>query len=90
MKKNYEERTFFTVKSLVWAVVVIVVLVVLWGSFYKVNPGYRGVMVTLGKVEKGSLVNGVGLKWPFISDVVNINVQTQAFTAKTSSYTSDV
>ncbi|MBO5441046.1 MAG: prohibitin family protein, partial [Alphaproteobacteria bacterium] len=66
------------------------VVACLWSAIYQVDHGYRGVKVTLGKVEKVSLVNGVGVKWPFISDVIQMNVQTQAFTDSTSSYTSDV
>lgn len=89
MKKN-EEREYSIAKLIGLGVLVLFVVACLWSAIYQVDPGYRGVKVTLGKVEKVSLVNGVGVKWPFISDVIQMNVQTQAFTDSTSSYTSDV
>lgn len=60
------------------------------GCIYVVNPGYRGVMVTLGKVEQRSIANGVGFKWPFISTVVEMNVQTNGMTDVGTTYTKDV
>lgn len=59
-------------------------------SFYIVSPGHRGVKVTLGKVEQRSFANGLGVKWPFISKVIQMDVRTQKMTEKTTSYTSDV
>lgn len=88
--RNEEKRGFSVVKAVVWGVVGIFAIILLVSSVYQVDPGYRGVKVTLGKVEKVSLANGVGLKCPFISSVVQMNIQTQAFTDSTSSYTSDV
>ena len=78
------------IKYLVIAVAVIFGVMVLVDGIYSVDPGYRGVKVTLNKVEDVSLTNGIGFKWPFISDVVEMNVQTQEMTQKTSSYTEDV
>lgn len=89
-KENTEFSTKKIAKQVFSIIGIIIVVLLVWSSFYKVNPGYRGVKITLGKVQKGSLTNGVGFKWPFISEVLPINVQTQALSAKTSSYTSDV
>ncbi len=63
---------------------------ILIGGFYSIDPGHRGVLVTLGKVEQKSYVNGVGFKWPFISTMVEMDVRTKKMTEKTSTYTSDV
>lgn len=68
----------------------ILVLCLLIGGFYSVSPGHRGVLVTLGKVEQKSYPNGVGLKWPFISSMIEMDVRTQKMTDTTTSYTSDV
>ena len=64
------------IKYLVIAVAVIFGVMVLVDGIYSVDPGYRGVKVTLNKVEDVSLTNGIGFKWPFISDVVEININT--------------
>ena len=68
----------------------ILVLCLLIGGFYSVSPGHRGVLVTLGKVEQKSYPNGVGLKWPFVSSMIEMDVRTQKMTDTTTSYTSDV
>jgi len=87
MKKSQEQNVWSYVK---WGVAAIVVIILLCGSFYKVSPGYRGVLITLGKVEQKSYVNGVGIKWPFISSMEEMNIQTNELTDSTSSYTADV
>lgn len=78
------------VKYVSLGIIAILAVCLLISAFYEVNPGYRGVMVTLGKVEQRSITNGVGLKWPFISKVVNMNIQTIALTEEATSYTADV
>lgn len=51
--------------------------VVVGGSWYTVDAGYRGVILTNGAVT-GTAEPGLGFKWPIISSVVDISVQTQA------------
>ncbi len=77
-------------KIVTLSVLGVVALLLLFSSFYIVSPGHRGVKVTLGKVEQRSFANGLGLKWPFISKVIQMDVRTQKMTEKTTSYTSDV
>ena len=68
----------------------LVVLIAFISGIYSIDPGYRGVMVTLGKVSDHSYENGVGFKWPFISSVIKMDVRTRKMTDKTSTYTSDI
>jgi len=77
-------------KIVTLSVLGVVALLLVFTSFYIVSPGHRGVKVTLGKVEQRSFANGLGLKWPFISKVIQMDVRTQKMTEKTTSYTSDV
>ena len=81
--KNY----FVIVVSVIVAIFVIGLSV---SCFYVVEPGYRAVMVTLGKVEPRSISNGIGFKWPFVSTVVDMNVQTNEMTEVGTTYTKDV
>lgn len=69
---------------------VVVAVVLIFSSFFIVSPGHRGVKVTLGNVEQRSYPNGLGIKWPFVSKVVQMDVRTQKMSEKTTSYTSDV
>lgn len=68
----------------------LVVMIAIISSIYSIAPGHRGVLITLGKVAQKSYVNGVGVKWPFVSTMVEMDVRTQEMTEKTSTYTSDV
>ncbi len=78
------------IKYVLTAIAVIFSIVLFCSCIYSIAPGHRGVKVTLNKVEDISIPNGIGFKWPFISEVVEMNVQTQEMTNKTTSYTEDV
>ena len=77
-------------KYVIFGIVAIFAICLLISSVYVVNPGYRAVMVTLGKVEPRSIANGIGFKWPFVSTVVDMNVQTNEMTDVGTTYTKDV
>lgn len=89
---NYDSE--FSVKSIIkWVAIglsAVLLLCILIGGIYSVDPGHRGVLTTLGKVEQKSYPNGVGFKWPFISSMQEVDVRTQKMEEQTSSYTSDV
>ncbi len=93
---GYEDReqNDWTVKKIMkWVGGVlgaIVILIFVFSGFYSISPGYRGVLVTLGKVDQKSYVNGVGFKWPFVSSMIEMDVRTRKMTEKTATYTSDV
>ena len=63
--------------SVAIGVTALVGLTVLGGSWYTVDAGYRGVILTNGAVT-GIAEPGLGFKWPIISSVVDISVQNQA------------
>lgn len=63
--------------GVVATVVGLATLTVVGGSWYTVDAGYRGVILTNGAVT-GTAEPGLGFKWPIISSVVDISVQTQA------------
>lgn len=92
--REEKEKTSVDIKSILkWVGIgigVLFVIALLFGAFYKIAPGHRGVLITLGKVEQKSYVNGVGVKWPFISSMTEMDVRTKKMTEKTSTYTSDV
>lgn len=59
------------------AVIGLIALTVVGGSWYTVDEGYRGVMLRNGAVV-GTADPGLGFKMPLIDSVVDISVQTQA------------
>ena len=76
--------------------VVFLLLLVIFGmamfasGTYLVNPGYRGVKVTLGKVSPEPIPEGFGLKSPFITTVVPIDVRQSTSTMKSDCFSSDL
>jgi prohibitin 2 len=47
----------------------------LLGGFYVVDPGERGVKVTLGDMSDDFIHPGFGMKMPFITEIRRVNVQ---------------
>ena len=87
MKNTEKQKSINFIGYIIFLVIIVVSLL---GSYYVVSPGHRGVLITLGKVEQQSYLNGIGFKLPVISKMIQINVQTNTITEKASSYTLDV
>lgn len=68
----------------------IIVLCLLWGSFFVVDAGEAAVLSRLGKVEQFSYQPGVSFKAPLISGVTKFDVRTRTLKEKTSCYTADM
>ncbi len=57
---------------------------------YVVDPGYRGVQVTLGKVSPDFKPEGFGLKPPFVSSIIPVSVRQRTVPLQTECYSSDL
>jgi len=69
---------------------VIVLAIVLAGSFYVVQPGTRGVKVTLGKVSEQFLPEGFGFKLPMVTKVQGIEIKQRSAETAAECYSSDL
>lgn len=77
--------------KLIGTVIVILVLVIAASqATFVVEPGTRGVMVTLGKVSPAALPEGFGTKAPFISHVLPVLVRQQTRDLPAECYSSDL
>jgi prohibitin 2 len=77
--------------KLIGAVILILVLVIAASqSTYVVEPGTRGVLVTLGKVSPAPLTEGFGTKSPFISHVQTVVIRQQTRDLPAECYSSDL
>src|SRR3989442_10638950 len=65
-------------------------LVLFFGSYAIVEPGERGVLVTLGKPSETVLEEGFHFKFPFISDVKIISVRVQKTESHSEAATKDM
>jgi prohibitin 2 len=71
-------------------VVLLIGLVVLASSTYIVQPGTRGVAVTLGKVSPDAKAEGFGFKQPFFTTIHLTSVRQQTRTMPAECYSSDL
>lgn len=72
------------------AAIIFVLLIAGAQSTYVVDPGFRGVRVTLGTVSPEFLKEGFGMKMPFISSVDQVLVRQQTHEMKAECYSSDL
>jgi prohibitin 2 len=79
------------VAKLVGGVILIfVVIIVMSSSSYVVQPGYRGIEVTLGKVSPVFKPQGFGYKTPFITTIVPVPIRQQTREVQAACYSSDL
>lgn len=70
----------------------VILVLVIAGSqaTYVVNPGFRGVEVTLGKVSPAFKPEGFGTKAPFITHIINVPIRQLTNAIATDCYSSDL
>ena len=80
-----------TIKRVVGvAILLFAVLVLASAATYVVQPGSRGVAVTLGTVSPGFKPEGFGLKQPFITHIYPISIRQQTRPMPAECYSSDL
>ena len=72
------------------AIILFVVIIAASTSTYVVQPGFRGVEVTLGKVSPVFKPEGFGYKTPFITHIVPITIRQQTKELMAACYSSDL
>ena len=72
------------------AIFVLVVLVFLFSGTYIVQPGTRGVAVTLGKVSPEFKNEGFGFKTPFLTTIHRMSVRQRTSAMPAECYSSDL
>lgn len=87
-RKDMNERTIF--KLIVFVVLLIVTLLLGTCSFEIVDPGHRGVSVTLGKVNPTVLPEGLNFKKPFVETIYEVDAKQRTIEGKASAFSSDL
>lgn len=72
------------------AILVFVVVLLASSATYVVQPGFRGVAVTLGTVSQQFKPEGFGFKQPFITDVVPLSIRQRTKPMPAECYSSDL
>jgi prohibitin 2 len=80
-----------TIARLVGVALLIFAIVIMSASgTYVVQPGYRGVEVTLGKVSPDFKREGFGLKTPLMTTIVPVSIRQQTAEEKAECYSADL
>jgi prohibitin 2 len=79
-----------SIRLIVGAVIIFLVIIAGASATYIVEPGHRGVLVTLGRVSPESKPEGFGFKPPFISQVEPQSIRQQTAKMQTECYSSDL
>ncbi len=88
---NNRFNSRFNARRIIPAVVVVVILLIMAScSGTIVDPGHRGVKVTLGKVSPEPLEEGLHFMIPLLQHILQLDVRTQRMAEVTQSYTKDV
>jgi prohibitin 2 len=72
------------------ALLVFVVVLMAAAGTYVVNPGYRGVEVTMGKVSDAFKPEGFGLKEPFVTTIYPVSIRQQTAEDNAECYSFDL
>lgn len=81
----------FPWKTILLALVVLAVLIVIFSSYTIVEPGHRGVVVMLGRVEDTTLAEGFHLVIPPIArQVIPVDVRTKKIQVNVEAASSDL
>lgn len=85
-----EKNVQIITKAIKVAFFLIVALILLFGTFFSVPAGERGVRLTFGKASMDAVQEGLGVKVPLVQKVKKISVQTQKYVAPASSASKDL
>jgi len=94
MNKEYDDRLsrdIRTAKVIVFGIIAgIILLIILFGTFYTISAGYRGVILTFGKPSVTSMGEGLHFKIPLVQKVVKMDTRTQKYEADLTAASSDL
>jgi regulator of protease activity HflC (stomatin/prohibitin superfamily) len=90
-KINEVDNTAKVVSKVVaWVIGLVVILIVVFGTFYTIQPGERGVLITLGKPSMDAMNEGFHMKVPLIQKIVKMEVRTQKYEAGATAASQDL
>ncbi len=80
----------FNKKNIIIIGIILVFIILLFGSVKIVKSGQAGIKVRFGKVTDSQLSEGINLKVPFIEKIVKMNVKVQKAEIETESSSKDL
>jgi prohibitin 2 len=80
----------FLPKLIAIAIVIFVIVLIGGASSYIIQPGMRGVKITLGKAQDEFLPEGFGFRTPFITRIVPVVIQQRTVPLRADCFSSDL
>lgn len=77
-------------KFIAVGVIVFILVLVSSSGTYVVEPGTRGIKVTLGKAADGFIPEGFGFKLPLVTHIVPVNIKQRTATLPAQCFSSDL
>ena len=71
-------------------IISIFAIILFFGSFYTIDAGYKGVLLTFGKAKMITIDEGLHIKWPMAQKVVKYEVRTMKYEAKAGAASKDL
>jgi prohibitin 2 len=59
-------------------------------SFFVIEPGYRGIRVTLGRASERPVPEGFGMKLPVVTSVIPVSIKQRTATVRADCFSSDL
>ncbi len=87
---NYDNEEIPTKKIILVSLTIILLLIFIFGSFYTIPAGARGVILTFGKPSDLASTEGLHFKIPIAQRVIKMDVKTQKYEAPASSASRDL
>jgi prohibitin 2 len=91
IQKGIEVMTPRTLAKIIGiAIIIFAAIIIASTSSFVVQPGFRGVQVTLGRVSPVFKPEGFGLKTPFVTTIIPVSVRQQTKPMPAECYSSDL
>ena len=88
--KEREEEVYNIPKIVLFGLVVLIILILLFGSLRTIKSGQVGIRVRFGKVVSTQMDEGINFKIPLIEKIVKMNIQVQKTEIETESSSKDL
>ncbi len=75
--EDVAEFRFPNLRTIGMLVVVLIILIIAWGTFVIVPAGHRGVVLLWGSVERRIMGEGLNFKTPLAESVIKVDVKVQ-------------
>jgi regulator of protease activity HflC (stomatin/prohibitin superfamily) len=93
--RRYEEemmkaRVKKTIMFVVLGFIGLILLIAAFGSFYIINAGERGILLTFGNPDLVPKSEGLYFKIPLVQKIVKMDIQTQKYEAELTAASKDL